>query len=149
MMRAPAASTWLSLALCLGIAGCAFEAPQVVLDGGSALETRSYQSRVLNGLDPNTALRAVIGTLQDLGFTLDSADSTLGIVTATKLAGYQIRMTVSVRSQGDRDVVVRANAQYSQPLVDAAPVPIEDPETYQDFFQALEHSVFLSVVQAH
>lgn len=147
-IRRPITPAVLGLA-CAAIAGCAFNPPQAILETASALETRSYQTRVLYGVERDAALRAVIGTLQDLGFTLDSADATLGTVTATKLARYEIRMTVSVRAQGERDLVVRASGQYSEPLVGRAAMPIEDPSTYQDFFLALEHSVFLSVVQAH
>ena len=96
------------------------------------------------GRRPGRALRAVIATLQDLGFVLDSADATLGTVTATKLAQHQVRMTVSVRQVDDRQVLVRANADYSEPLAGRSAVRIEDPATYQDFFQALERSAFLA-----
>ena len=75
-------------------AACAFTPPQAVFETGSALEVRSYQSRVLQSGDRDLALRAVIATLQDLGFVLDSADASLGTVTATKLAQHQVRMTV-------------------------------------------------------
>jgi hypothetical protein len=141
--------SWLPLLAAAAAAGCTFSPPQAVLESASALESRSYQSRTLTGIERERALRAVIATLQDLGFTLDSADATLGTVTATKLARYQIRMTVSVRSQTDRDVLVRANAQYSEPLANSPAVAIDDPATYQDFFLALERSVFLADVQAH
>jgi hypothetical protein len=130
------------------LAGCSFTPPQAVFDPGSALEVRSYQTRVLQTADRETALRAVIATLQDLGFVLDSADATLGTVTATKLAHYQIRMTVAVRQVDDRQVLVRANADYSEPLDGRSAVRIEDPATYQDFFQALERSAFLAAQNA-
>ena len=125
------------------VAGCAFSPPQAVFETGSALEVRSYQTRVLQDVDRDAALRAVIATLQDLGFVLDSADATLGTVTATKLAQHQVRITVSVRQGNDRQIVVRANADYSEPLAGRSAVRIEDPATYQDFFQALERSAFL------
>jgi len=126
------------------LGGCAFTPPQAVFETGSALEVRSYQSRVLQSADRDAALRAVIATLQDLGFVLDSADATLGTVTATKLAHYRIRMTVAVRKVDERQVLVRANADYSEPLKGKSAVSIEDPATYQDFFQALERSAFLA-----
>jgi hypothetical protein len=128
----------------LTTACCSFTPPQAVFDSGSAVEVRSYQTRVLQTADRETALRAVIGTLQDLGFVLDSADATLGTITGTKLAQYRIRMTVTVRAQDDQQVLVRASADYSAPLAGVTAVRIEDPATYQDFFQALERSAFLA-----
>ena len=126
------------------LAGCASTPPAAVFETGSALEVRSYQTRVLQDVDRDAALRAVIATLQDLGFVLDSADATLGTITATKLAQHQVRMTVSVRQGNGRQIVVRANADYSEPLAGRSAVRIEDPATYQDFFQALERSAFLA-----
>ena len=132
------------IALAALLPGCAFTSPQAVFEAGSAVEVRSYETRMLQGVDRDTALRAVIATLQDLGFVLDSADATLGTVTATRLAQHQVRMTVAVRQVDDRQVVVRASADYSEPLAGKAAVRIEDPATYQDFFQALERSAFLA-----
>jgi hypothetical protein len=82
-------------------------------------------------------LRTVIATLQDLSFVIDQADAGLGSVSGTKLDGYQLRMTVTVRPRGDGQLIVRANAQYNI-------TPVEDPEPYQQFFAALEKSVFLT-----
>lgn len=132
-----------TVALAVLLSGCVSTPPPAVFETGSALEVRSYQTRVLQDVDRDAALRAVIATLQDLGFVLDSADATLGTVTATKLAQHQVRMTVSVRGN-DRQIVIRANADYSEPLAGRSAVRIEDPTTYQDFFQALERSAFLA-----
>lgn len=134
--------------LVLTLAGCASNPQGAIFDTGSALEVRSYQTRVLQTGDKEVALRAVIATLQDLGFLLDRADATLGVVTATKLQGYQVRMTVTVRPRSPDAVMVRANADYSEPLIGKTAVPIEDPATYQDFFQALERSAFLAALRA-
>ena len=82
-------------------------------------------------------MRAVIATLQDLGFVLDKADLMLGTVSATKLDGYAMRMTVSVRQKGESKMVVRANAQMNT-------YPITAPAPYQSFFVALERSMFLA-----
>jgi hypothetical protein len=46
-------------------------------------------------------------------------------------------MTVTVRPRGQTQLLVRANAQYNLTAV-------EDPEPYQQFFAALEKSVFLT-----
>ena len=82
-------------------------------------------------------LRTVIATMQDLGFVIDKADATLGSVSGTKLDGYQLRLTVTVRPRGTTQLLVRASAQYNI-------TPVEDPEPYQQFFAALEKSVFLT-----
>lgn len=82
-------------------------------------------------------LRTIIATLQDLGFVIDKADAVLGSVSGTKLDGYQMRMTVTVRDKDKKQCLVRANAQYNV-------VAVEDPEPYQQFFAALEKSLFLT-----
>jgi len=62
------------------------------------------------------------------------------VVSATKLSGYQLRITVTVRPRGTTQMLVRANAQYMDKAV-------EDPKPYQDFFTALEKSMFLTAHQ--
>ena len=82
-------------------------------------------------------LRTVIATLQDLGFVVDEADEVLGSVSATKLDGYRLRLTVIARPRGESQLLVRANAQYNLRA-------IEDPQPYQDFFTALQQAMFLT-----
>ncbi|HVT74006.1 MAG TPA: hypothetical protein VHD61_12800 [Lacunisphaera sp.] len=123
--------------------GCATAPGLAVFDTGSQVELRSYQSRLLPGSDREQFLRVVIGTMQDLGFVIDKADAALGTVTGTKLAGYEVRMTVTVQPQGRAQFMVRANAQ-SKPKPTAAAVAIEEPGPYQDFFAALEKALFLA-----
>jgi hypothetical protein len=85
-------------------------------------------------------MRGVMATLQDLGFVIDNADDALGTVSATKLDRYAMRMTVSVRPRGETQLLVRASAQYNLKAV-------EDPEPYQQFFNALDKSLFLASQQ--
>lgn len=127
----------LLLVAILSLTGCASMKDRV-LDSGdqSQLEKRSYQSRVFDTSDKQKVLRAVISTLQDLGFVIDKADATLGTVSATKLNYYSLKMTVSVRPKGKTQMLVRANAQYNI-------TPVEDPKPYQDFFNSLSKSLFL------
>lgn len=119
------------------LSGCVATMNQQVLDSGdeSQLQKRSYQTRTFDTTDKEKVLRAVIATLQDLGFVIDRADLTLGSVSATKLDAYQLRITVSVRQRGEQSLV-RANAQYNV-------TPVEDPKPYQDFFDSLSKSLFL------
>ena len=108
-----------------------------VLAGGSAVELRSFQTRAFDTIDKHKMMRTIIATLQDLGFIIDKTDEDLGLVTGTKLSGYQIRMTVITRPRGEKQLAVRASALYNNKQ-------IEDPLPYQDFFTALEKGIFLT-----
>ena len=122
-----------------GMTGCT-DTKETVLSGGDQVRLRGIQSRRFDTTDKNKTLRTAMATLQDLGFVIDDADETLGTVSATKLDNYELRMTVTVRPLGQTQMVVRANAQYNLKAV-------EDPETYQQFFNALEKAMFLTAQQ--
>jgi hypothetical protein len=102
-----------SMAL-LVLAGCQTDSrDQVLAVSKSQLELRSFQSRVFDTTDNESTLRAIISTLQDFGFVIDKADAKLGSVSGTKLDGYYLRMTVTVRPRGETQTLVRASAQYN------------------------------------
>lgn len=123
------------------LAGCQTDSKQqVLLSEQSQVALRSIQTRAFDTTDKTKTLRTVIATLQDLGFVVDKADDVLGSVSGTKLDGYQLRMTVTVRERGETQILVRANAQYNI-------TPIEDPAPYQQFFAALEKAMFLTAQQ--
>ena len=113
---------------------------QILATDKSQVALRSIQQRSFETTDKETTLRTVISTLQDLGFVIDKADDVLGSVSATKLDRYRLRMTVTVRPRGQTQLLVRANAQFNLTAV-------EDPEPYQQFFTALERSMFLTAQQ--
>jgi len=119
------------------LGGCVSSLDQVTRTGQSAVQMRSYQERAFDTADKEQTLRSVIATLQDLNFVLDKADLDLGMVTATKLSGYQLRVTVTVRPRGETQMLVRANAGYEEEVV-------KDPKFYRDFFAALEKAMFLT-----
>lgn len=122
----------------LGLNGC-YSSANSVLDnsGKSQVEQRNYQSRVFNTTNKNQTLRTVIATLQDLDFIISKADETLGTVSATKYThNMPLKMSVSIRPRGTKQLVVRANAQYDIRAV-------EDPKAYQDFFNSLSKAMFL------
>ncbi len=131
--------SYIAVALtCLFLAACQADSRQQALaTSSSAVQLRSFQSRLFDTTDQAHTLRTIIATLQDLGFVVDSADETLGTVSATKLDGYALKMTVSVRPHGEGQTLVRANAQYNL-------TPVEEPQPYQQFFAALEKAMFLS-----
>ena len=119
---------------------CAPSTKQVLATKGSQVKLRSIQTRAFDTTDKDKMLRTVIATLQDLGFIVDKADDVLGAVSATKLDRYTLRMTVTVRPRGATQLLVRVNAQYELTAV-------EDPEPYQQFFNALSQSIFLTAHQ--
>lgn len=125
----------------LALAGCMQDSrDQALATSQSAVALRSFQSRAFDTTDKIATMRTVIATLQDLGFVVDKADDTIGTVSATKLDGYSLRMTVTVRERGEEQMVVRANAQYNV-------TPVEEPAPYQQFFAALEKGMFLTAHQ--
>jgi len=128
--------------LSLVFVGCATTTQERLLDSDtSQVQLRSIQTRAFDTKDKVKTLRTVIATLQDLDFVIDKADSTLGIVSATKLENYFLRITVTVRPRGETQLLVRANAQYNVE-------PIKDPKLYQQFFTSLEKAMFLTAHDA-
>ncbi len=110
---------------------------QLLKAQASQVKLRSIQTKAFDTTDKNQTLRTVIATMQDLGFVVDKADETLGLVSGTKLSGYRLKMTVTVRPRGHKQLLVRANAQYNMEA-------IEEPGPYHDFFIALEKAMFLT-----
>ena len=80
-------------------------------------------------------LRAVIATMQDLGFIIDRADEGLGIVSGTSFENDS-KITVSVRPLEKKQMLVRANAQ-------AKKNELKEPVAYDNFFNSLSHSLFI------
>ena len=117
------------------LTGCA-SLDSRVTEGANQVELRQIQTREYDSIDKERTMRAVIATLQDLGFVIDKADIDLGSVSGTKLKQYVVKMTVIVRDQGAAKVAVRANANFNNK-------PLNDPEAYQSFFASLDKSIFL------
>ena len=121
----------LLLSLLIVIGGCATLPP-------ADLQTRQIQTRAYNTLDKQMTMRSVIATLQDLGFTIDQADLALGVVTATRLHEYTMRMTVTIVEKGEDRISVRVNARIGEDS-------IRNAATYQDFFVVLNKAMFLTL----
>ena len=129
------------LLLLVVVVGCQSSKKQLLAADESQVQLRSIQSRAFDTTDREEMLRTIMATLQDLGFVIDEADETLGAVSATKLDRYALRMTVTIRPRGQTQTLVRANAQYQMRAV-------EDPEPYQQFFDALGKAMFLTAHEA-
>ena len=124
--------------LSLSIYGCATPAVRALETEQSQVKLRSIQTRAFDTTDKKKMMQNIMSTMQDLNFVIDKADLVLGSVTGTKFMGYSsVTMSVTVRPRGEKQLMVRANAQYGIRTV-------EDPKTYQDFFTALEKSIFLT-----
>jgi hypothetical protein len=120
------------------LSGCQTDSKQqIMLTDKSQVELRAIETRAFDTTDKPLAVRNIISTLQDLGFVVDKVDDTLGTISGTKLSGYAMRMTVTVRPRGKSQLAVRASAQYNITAV-------SDPKPYQQFFAALEKAMFLT-----
>jgi len=102
------------------------------------MKIRSFQTRAFDVKDQNKVLRGVVASLQDLGFIVERANGPMGLVTAGKFGpggrGF-VELTVTVRAKGEKQTEVRVNAIFNTQ-------PIEDPQIYQNFFIAVERSLF-------
>jgi len=104
------------------------------------MKIRSFQTRAFDVKDKNKVLRSVVASLQDLGFLIERANGPMGLVTAGKFGPKGrglVELTVTVRAKGEQQTEVRVNAIFNTK-------PIEDPKVYQNFFTAVERSLFLT-----
>lgn len=116
-------------------------AKELLAPTDAQMKIRSLQTRKFDLKDRTVAMRGVIAALQDLGFIIERANEPLGLVTAARFAepNYYdvVTVTVIVRPETADQMTIRANAIYNNR-------PIEDPKVYQNFFAALQRSLFLT-----
>ncbi|MGI9329816.1 MAG: hypothetical protein ACR2QB_03795, partial [Gammaproteobacteria bacterium] len=72
----------------------------------SQLEIRQIQTREYEALDKRMAMRSTVATLQDLGFSIDNAEFSVGTITATRHRARTMRMTVTTREQPGERIAV-------------------------------------------
>ena len=127
--------------IALTVSGCASSRDQVLKAEMSQVALRSMQSRAFDTTDKKLMMRSVLNTMQDLDFLIQDSSLDLGTVTGQKFSGYNVvKMSVIVKERNSKQLTVRANAQFGLK-------PLEDPKIYQDFFEALEKSIFLTAQQ--
>ncbi|MBQ8784805.1 MAG: hypothetical protein IJZ59_02035 [Alphaproteobacteria bacterium] len=125
----------LTITMILGLTACASTHQDVLGMSQTQVQMRNYQSRYFDTNNKAMVLRAVISTMQDLGFIIDKADEKLGTISGTSFT-HSSKLTASVRAINPKQIVVRINAQSGLEA-------IEDPMAYQNFFNALGQSLFL------
>ena len=128
----------------LGLAGCAVSTDYdpYVAAVENQLQTRSHQTRQIEGTDYDRMVTAVIGTLQDYHFRIVDIDPDLGTITAYQMSGYDRRtrhvrrteLTVLVRERGEGRYSVRMNMSTGMEVENRA-------ELYRQFFTALDRKL--------
>lgn len=145
---------------------------QIWLSEASQLKVRAAQTRAFATTDRRRMFEAIISTMQDLDFNVEVLDEDLGIISGKKFIEIEqpygtdpsyllyrpdtlllltrnlhawgpfqhrsnlVRFTATIRPRGESQLVVRASAQFYLQAV-------EEPGPYQQFFRALEQTVFL------
>ena len=119
------------------LAGCAQTGPAPVSSALDPMQLESIQTRSFATADRAFALRQIIGTLQDLGYSVDKVDATAGAVAATKAANLSI--TAMVRPGADNTMLIHADAYMA---VGASAYQVDDPTFYNaDFFTPLARNI--------
>lgn len=133
------------------IVGCAPTAEQqagAFAPAATALESRVRQSRRFDTADQTFMLQAAVGTLQDIGFTIEETQPSHGVIVASKFVNARIRAQVTLRlASGGSGTIVRVTFQRITPrpgAMLAVGETLTDPELYQGFFEKLAQSAFLT-----
>jgi len=132
-----------AIAVLVIVEGCVAPQPSqdLLAPTEAQMKIRSVQTRSFDAKDRQAAMRGVIAALQDLGFIIERANESLGLVTAARFAEPNfydvVGVTVTVRPEAEGRMMIRANAIYNNK-------PIEDPKVYQNFFATLERSLFVT-----
>jgi len=128
------------------LAACQHHEQKLVLSQKPAVELRAIQSRAFDTVDRKHTLRTVISTLQDLGYTIDKVEPEAATVTGTKLS--VLRLTAAIYPRGEKQLIVRSNAQVKLQAAAMVENQVDDPEFYQQFFfEPLAKAMFLTALQ--
>ena len=151
MIRVTVASVMAAALVAAAVTGCAGTGGST---GGNTTNLQSIQTRVVDTSDRQRMLRAVIATLQDVGFVLESADAALGRANALRWVrdggllddDGVLRIRMKVGRSGQTQLFVRATIHYGLALssrhehLDGS-VLIRDPGPYLRFFRALDRTL--------
>jgi len=156
----------------LAAATCSFLFPACLTNDAPSpqptqLEMRSFQTREYDTFDQKLVMKALLSVLQDMGFIVNSADTDLGLLTASKWSNVQhtkkeikkarkdesplsasvvLDCTANISAFGTTQTRVRVNFQ--QRVLDAGgnamqAHQINDATFYQTFFAQVDKGIFL------
>ena len=156
----------------IALGGCQQRIPRNALAmTAESLEKRQLQTRKFSTSDESKLLTAAVGLTQDLGFTIESTQSKLGLITGSKqrdatdggqVAGaIFVALLTGVATPVDQDQTIRLSivtfpagnqtalrATFQRMVRNTHGQTtrlelIQDPEIYQQFFEKLSKAVFL------
>lgn len=134
------------LVVIVALSGCETTKEATIMSQKSAVELRSMQGRMFDTGDNKKVYRAVIACLQDLGYTIQKVEPSVGTVTADKLS--MLQLTATVNKKGNDRVVVRSNAVVKFGPQIKQGHQVDSPEFYQQrFFEPLSKALFLTALQ--
>lgn len=167
----------LALAVAASAAGCRSNvAEQALTLSEESLALRQLQTRRFDTKDELLLLDACSGVLQDLGFTLDESDTSVGLLAASKsasaveteqvvmtfvAAGFMVplsydarqifRATVVTHPVGKSGTSTAVRVTFQRSVWDSngkmRTEHLEQPTVYETFFDLLAKSVFLEAHQ--
>lgn len=139
-----------------------------------SLQQRQLQTRRFDSADEGKLLQASAGVLQDLGFTIDQSDTTVGVIAASKnrdatetgqvVGAVLLTMLSGVPQAYDKDQKIKASL-VTRPVGNGRSTAVRvtfqryvwntrgqvsrieglnDPQLYREFFDKLSQSVFLT-----
>ncbi len=110
----------------------------------SVVAHRARQTRRFDTTDETLLLQASVGVLQDLGYVIEETRSAFGVVVGSKATPRRIRAQILVQGVPDgKSSMARATFQAASNGV-AGLETLDDPLLYQQFFDRLSQSVFLT-----
>jgi hypothetical protein len=126
------------------LGGCTQSSQAPIISSLDPGQLQSIQTRVFATADHAFALRQVISTLQDLGYSIDKVQAASGLVGATKAAN--LNLTAIVQPGAGATTVVHADAYVT---IGTNAYEVDDPTFYNaDFFTPLSRSLPPSAAQA-
>jgi len=110
------------------------------------------QSRVFDTTDETQVLRSIISAMQDMGMKIEKTDAGLKLVEGSKLLGViskwrqvlQLTLIANIRPRGKTQILVRVTA-FTKNVTSVSPLEesVDDSVVYQNFFTALQKTLFL------
>lgn len=149
----------------LVVAGCFSDSPPPPQP--SQMEMRSFQTREYDTNDTKLVIKAVLNTLQDMGFIVNTADPNIGLLTASKWTNVEhskkeikeakkkelaisksivLDCTANISEFGKKQSRVRVNFQQRVLDTNGATMqasPITEAKFYQTFFSQVDKGIFL------